>query len=203
MKIENHNRIKGVLFDFDGTLTLPGALDFHAIKHEMNCPLDLPILEFIQTQPPEDRTDLLNLLEKKEDAAARRSIPNKGAEPCLRALKQKGLPMGIITRNSLQSVQTGMENSHGLEVEDFHAVVTRADSRPKPHPEGVHQAAGQMGIIVRELLMIGDFRFDIIAGKAAGAQTVLLINGGKSVMASEDPEPDFVVKDLEEILTLL
>ena len=203
MKIENHNQIKGVLFDFDGTLTLPGALDFHAIKHEMNCPLDLPILEFIQTQALEDRSGLLHFLEKKEADAARRSIPNKGAEPCLQALKQKGLPMGIITRNSLKSVQTGMENFHFLEVVDFHAVITRADSRPKPHPDGVHQAAGQMGIIARELLMVGDFRFDIIAGKAAGAQTVLLTNGGESIMAPEDPEPDFVVGDLEEILKLL
>ena len=201
MKIEN--KIKGVLFDFDGTLTLPGALDFLAIKHEMNCPPDLPILEFIQTRPPEDRVGLLNLLETKEDEAARRAIPNKGAEPCIRALQQKGLPLGIITRNSLKSLQTGIENFPGLELEDFHAVVTRADSRPKPHPEGVHQAAGQMGITARELLMIGDFRFDIIAGKAAGAKTVLLTNGGESIMAPEDPEPDFVVGTLEEILFLI
>jgi hypothetical protein len=44
--------IKGVLFDFDGTLTMPGALDFPAIKREMGCPPDFPILEYLETVPP-------------------------------------------------------------------------------------------------------------------------------------------------------
>ncbi len=169
----------------------------------MNCPPDVPILEFIQAQPPEHRPALLDLLEKKEDDAARRSIPNRGAEPCLAALKEKGVHIGILTRNSLKSVHTGIGNFQGIEVEDFAAIITRADSRPKPHPHGVHQAADRMGIAAHELLMVGDFRFDIIAGKAAGALTVLLTNGGESVMAPEDPVPDHVVHNIEEILKLL
>jgi HAD superfamily hydrolase (TIGR01509 family) len=169
----------------------------------MNCPLDSPILEFIQSQPPESQPALLNLLEQKEDEAARRTIPNKGAEPCLAALKEKGMPMGILTRNSLKSLNTGMGNFQGIELADFSAVITRDDSRPKPHPEGIQRAAGQMGMAPRELLMVGDFRFDVMAGKAAGARTVLLTNGGESIMAPEDPEPDHVVRDLVEILFLL
>jgi len=50
---------------------------------------------------------------------------------------------------------------------------------------------------------VGDFRFDVMAGKAAGACTVLLTNGRSSVMAPGDPEPDFTVTCLEEILQLL
>jgi len=30
--------IKGVLFDFDGTLTIPGAIDFFDIKDSLGCP---------------------------------------------------------------------------------------------------------------------------------------------------------------------
>jgi hypothetical protein len=33
-----------VLFDFDGTLTHPGALDFAAIKREVGCPADRFVL---------------------------------------------------------------------------------------------------------------------------------------------------------------
>jgi len=44
-------QIKAVLFDFDGTLTKPGALDFNRIKSELGCPLDRPVLEFIQNLP--------------------------------------------------------------------------------------------------------------------------------------------------------
>ena len=42
-------RIRAVLFDFDGTLTLPGALDFSRIKRALNCPPDIPILEYIES----------------------------------------------------------------------------------------------------------------------------------------------------------
>ena len=45
--------MKGVLFDFDGTLTQPGAIDFLAIKREIGCPKDTAILEYIDLQPLE------------------------------------------------------------------------------------------------------------------------------------------------------
>ncbi|MFZ1983203.1 MAG: hypothetical protein WAU91_02250, partial [Desulfatitalea sp.] len=41
--------IRAILFDFDGTLTVPGALDFPAIKKDLGCPLDQALLEFIDT----------------------------------------------------------------------------------------------------------------------------------------------------------
>lgn len=195
--------MKGILFDLDGTLTRPGALDFPSIKAEINCPPDLPILEFIQTRPPGQRSRLLQVLEKREEEAALRSSPNKGAVRCLAALKERGIPMGILTRNSLQSVRSCIMNFHGIELTDFSAIITRADALPKPHPHGVHKAAMQMGIPVQELLLVGDFRFDIIAGQAAGARTVLLTNGGKGVMSPEDPDPDHVVGRLDMILELI
>ena len=40
-------RIDAVLFDFDGTLTRPGALDFSVIKRTIGCPDDVPVLEFM------------------------------------------------------------------------------------------------------------------------------------------------------------
>lgn len=195
--------MKGVLFDLDGTLTRPGALDFPSIKAEMNCPPDWPILEFIRTQPPEQRTRLLQVLDKREGEAALRSSPNKGAMRCLSALKERGIPMGILTRNSLRSVRSCMVNFHGIDLADFSAIIAREDSLPKPHPDGVHKAAMRMGIPVQELLLVGDFRFDIIAGKAAGARTVLLTNGGGSPMSPGDPTPDHVVGQLDMILKFI
>ena len=45
------NSIRAVLFDFDGTLTLPGSIDFAGIKKAIRCPGDAPILEFIECLP--------------------------------------------------------------------------------------------------------------------------------------------------------
>ena len=197
------NSIKGVLFDFDGTLTLPGALDFPAIKREINCPLHLPILEYLDTVPGELKPSLVKILEAREEKAAEESLPNIGAEKCLLTLRDKGVRLGIITRNSLPSVIRALEKFEAITLHDFAAVITRDDSLPKPHPQGVHKACERMGLAVSELMLVGDFRFDVIAGKAAGACTVLLTNGKPPPMVSGDPEPDYTVECLEEIVQLV
>ena len=81
--------IKGVLFDFDGTLTYPGALDFPAIKRQLGCPLDQPILEFIDTLPSVKRKEFMKALEAFEQEAAEISRPNEGAERVIVELKKK------------------------------------------------------------------------------------------------------------------
>jgi phosphoglycolate phosphatase-like HAD superfamily hydrolase len=60
-----------------------------------------------------------------------------------------------------------------------------------------------MGLMPAELLMVGDFRFDVIAGKRAGAATVLLNNDGRTVMAPGDPEPEYTISNLEEVVDII
>ena len=139
----------------------------------------------------------------REKEAAEGSFPNQGAEKCLSLLKQRGFPFGILTRNSRRSVFRGLEKFRGIRKQDFAAIITREDSLPKPHPDGVYQAAEGMGISTSELLVVGDFRFDIMAGNAAGAPTVLLTNGDRSVMAPGDAEPDYEVGSLKEIMKII
>jgi hydrogenase expression/formation protein HypE len=195
--------IKGVLFDFDGTLTVPGALNFPAIKRMLGCPLDHPILEFIASEPPDRQPRLVKILEEQEDLAAEASIPNRGAERCLQILKAREIPMAILTRSRLKPIATALERFEGVNINDFKAIITREMSLPKPHPDGVIQAAEQMGLSPRELLVVGDFSFDVISGRGAGAVTVLLTNGGESVMGPDDPQPDYIIAHLEELPALL
>ena len=142
--------IKGVLFDFDGTLTLPGALDFPAIKKALGCPLDQLILEFLESQPLDQQAGLMEILEEREDSAARASLPNRGAEGCLSALRKREIPIGILTRNRLKSVREALEKFEDITIDDFDAIITREVSLPKPHPDGVIKAAGQMGLSPEE-----------------------------------------------------
>ena len=195
--------VKGVLFDFDGTLTMPGALDFPAIKNAMGCPLDQLILEFVEAQPPDQQPRLMKILEEWEDRAARAALPNRGAEKCVCALRKKQVPVGVLTRNSLKSVKKALKKFKMVSIDDFDAIMTREMSLPKPHPEGVIKAAAKMGVSPEEVLVVGDFSFDIIAAKRAGAMAVLLTNGGESVMAPEDPQPDYTISCLEDLPDLL
>ena len=195
--------IQGVLFDFDGTLTRPGALDFPAIKRELGCPVETPILEYLDTLPSARRAKLMKILEEKEDDAAEFSQPNNGVEKCLSFLRNRHILFGILTRNSLRSVKKALLRFNATSIEDFAAIITRDVSLPKPNPDGVIEAARRMGIHPSRLLVVGDFRFDVMAGKAAGACTVLLTNGGKSSMAHGDPEPDYTSTNFEELIDII
>jgi HAD superfamily hydrolase (TIGR01509 family) len=195
--------IRAVLFDWDGTLTYPGSLDFPAIKRSLGCPPLVPILEYLETLPLEDRQRSMEILNKEEMKSARASRPNRGALECLRDFKKRALPMGILTRNSLRSVEEALARFDGFGVEDFASIITREACRPKPHPDGVLMGAKSMGVNPGELMVVGDFRFDVMAGKAAGAVTVLLTNGNPSPMLPEDPGPDHVIEHLDGLLSLL
>jgi hypothetical protein len=79
--IDRSYLIKAVLFDFDGTLSKPGTLDFPRLKKEIGCPPNHPVLEFIDGLPTRfERETSLSVLEQFEMAGAVRSEPNPGAE---------------------------------------------------------------------------------------------------------------------------
>ena len=65
-----------MLFDFDGTLTKPEALDFARLRALLGCPDGQPILEYIESLEPEpERLKAHHILDEFELAAARASVP--------------------------------------------------------------------------------------------------------------------------------
>ena len=173
---DTHPPIRAALFDFDGTLTLPGALDFPAIKKDLGCPPHQALLEFIDTIPEREwRRAAHERLAFFESQAARRSRPNAGAQELVAWLKQRRVAVAILTRNSRASVLCALENFNPLSAGSFDLIVTRDDPvAPKPSGEGVLFAARTLGVEPAAMLMVGDFIFDCQAGRAAGARTVLL-----------------------------
>ncbi|TES88838.1 MAG: HAD family phosphatase, partial [Desulfobacteraceae bacterium] len=136
-------RIKAVLFDFDGTLTKPGALDFPLLKETIGCPDDIPVLEFIEGLPtPLEREEILSVLERFEINAASNSEPNHGAEELIRYLRSKGLGIGIITRNSLLSIERTLQNFKNIDISDFDIIISRdTPVKIKPSGDGILMAA--------------------------------------------------------------
>jgi hydrogenase expression/formation protein HypE len=172
-------RVKAVLFDFDGTLTQPGAIDFKAVKQSIGCPPDQAILEFIGSIRDDVRqAEAGAVLHAMEMDAARRSRPNGGVDRLVGYLRERRVPIGIISRNSLASIETALRQFADLTLDDFDAVITRDDPvRPKPHPDGVLLAAKRFQVEPQALLVVGDFHFDMEAGRQAGALTALLDDG--------------------------
>jgi hydrogenase expression/formation protein HypE len=195
--------IRAVLFDFDGTLTRPGALDFTVIRKALGCPPEQPVLEFIDAIPDPDRRALCHEeLDRFEAAAAADSHPNEGAEDLIRYLREKDLKVGILSRNSRMAIDAAMENFTAVGPADFDAIISRDDDPPpKPDPGGILMAARDFGVRPSEILMVGDFVFDIEAGRNAGSPTVFLDNGTPA--GASEIEADFTISRLDDLKSII
>lgn len=200
-------RLRAVVFDFDGTLTRPGALDFPALKRRLGCPPDRYLLEWIAALPPGPRREAaFAALEEFELEGARASEPNPGAEDLVLWLRRQGLGLAVLTRNGAAAVAAAFERFPRLRAGDFDLVLTRDDGLPpKPAPDGVLHAARALGADPSEVLVVGDYGLDVEAGRAAGALTVLLTNGAPAAAHDVEAEgpgdaaADFVAASLSEV----
>ena len=186
---------RAVIFDMDGTLTRP-FLDFAAIRSAIGIPE--PLLENMLALPPgPDRERAFAVLDRFEEEAAELSELNDGARDVLEFLSSKEIPAGLVTRNSRRSTDRVLQK-HSLR---FEIVVTREDAPAKPRPEPLWLICEKLGVPPPDALMVGDFKFDIVAGRNAGTRTALLTNG-KTPAYLKEVSPDHVLARLEDLLRL-
>lgn len=204
--MEDDRVIRAVLFDFDGTLTKGSALDFRAIREDIGCPQGVSLLEYIEDLEPEARHKAAEKLAGYEREGASRSEPNDGALELLVFLRVRKIPCGILTRNSRESILSSMQNFPGGTLESFRVVICRDDDfEVKPSAAGVYHAAEVLGVKPHELVVIGDYLYDVQAGNRAGAVTVFLDAGENSSIPRTSEtygqavrEADYTVTDLHQ-----
>jgi len=161
--------IRGVVFDLDGTL-VDSQLDFDAMRREMELPPDQPILEALVRLEPRQAASCQAILHRHELAGADRATLLPGASELVAMLHTCSVRLAIATRNSRQIAAATLAK-HDLAIE---LVFTRDDGPVKPDPWAVHEACRQWDVAASDVVVIGDYRFDVECGRAAGAHTVLL-----------------------------
>jgi HAD superfamily hydrolase (TIGR01509 family) len=188
---------KAVIFDLDGTITQP-YFDFDAIRREIGLSRDSgPLLESMEKMTPQQRVEAERILHYHEERAVTESQLNSGAEQTLSALRAAGIHIGILTRNERENA-FAIARKHNLQ---FDAVIGREDGPVKPDAFGVLQLCRQFGVEPRETLLVGDYLFDLLSAKAAGAVAVLLANHNQAEEFAE--HADFCIKNLGEILEII
>lgn len=181
------NRIKAVLFDLDGTL-VSSYLDFARIRAEIQCPLDVDLLHYIEGLDPDQRRHAEAIVQRHEQADADRAETLPGVEKVLSSLDKMAIATGIVTRNARQTTQTKLRRT-GLRVSE---VITREDALPKPHPEALHKLCESWGLSPETCIYIGDYRYDIEAARNAGMLAGFYANGEVPDYARE---ADLVLQD--------
>lgn len=188
--------LRGVIFDLDGTL-VDSRLDFDAIRRDLGLPPGEPILEAIGRMPKGERREhSLRILRRHEMRGAQQATVMPGVAEFLAALSERGIPRGVLTRNSRESTEMTLKRL-GLTLSP---VMTRDDVPPKPDPTGLTAICEVWGVQPEEVVYIGDFLFDIQAGRNAGVRTMLYVPAGRPEYAAQ---ADFLAKNFRESLRIL
>jgi HAD superfamily hydrolase (TIGR01509 family) len=189
---------RAVIFDLDGTLTEP-VLDFDAIRAEIGLPEKVPILEYLDQLTVGERARAEAVMLRHERAAIAQATLADGCADLLGHLREREIPIAILTRNVREVVETFAR----MFTFQFHAVYTREDGPPKPSPAGALSLCRAMGVAPAHTLAVGDYKYDVMAGRDAGCRTVLVDREGLAAHELVDwGSPDLVVKSLRELLPL-
>lgn len=187
------------LFDMDGTLTV-AAHDFAAFKRAHGLPEDQAILESLALMPRAEAAAIHAALRDWETEIARESRPAEGAAELLEILRERRCALGVLTRNTREIAHLTLEAAglHGFF--DRRDVAGRDCAAPKPAPDGVLRQLSLWAAGPQQAVMVGDYVFDVFAGRAAGTATILVDGQGRF---GEVPQADVVVEGLTDIAALL
>ena len=166
------------VFDMDGTLTV-AAHDFDAIRAELGLPAGRPILEALAELSAGEAGPRRARLEAIERRLARAARPAPGAGALLGRLRGRGARLGVLTRNSLANARLTLVAAGLAGFFEETDVVTRDHGPPKPSPEGLLALLSRWGASPAQAMIVGDHRFDLEVGRAAGVRTVLVDPGGR------------------------
>jgi phosphoglycolate phosphatase len=211
-------RIKGVVFDLDGTLI--DSINCYLIA--FNGALGLKGLPIIT------RTQLLRFLNQgfnfeqmfndlgiradqgmvSEVRGYMHSIYLKnetdipllpGAAELLAELKTCGGKLGVATGRTVAG-DVRWRELRRLGVNQYlDVVVTGADARPKPAPDTLIECVRQLGLQPAECVMVGDSTVDIVAARQAGMPSLAVTTGVASRENLLVEKPLFVFDDLIQL----
>ncbi|KDP33349.1 hypothetical protein JCGZ_12898 [Jatropha curcas] len=218
MAISAKARLRGVVFDMDGTLTVP-VIDFAAMyksvlgedeyrRVKAENPSGIDILHHIESWSADKQRKALEIITDFERQGLDRLqimpvIYGAGAVELCGFLDSKKIRRGLITRNVMEAVDLFHLKSGMI----FSPALSREFRPYKPDPAPLLHICSMWEVQPNEVMMVGDsLKDDVACGKRAGAFTCLLDEKGRYSshdFTNLDLQPDFTVSSLAEIHSLL
>ena len=211
----------GILFDLDGTV-LDSAPDIQYVINEMRQEqgLDPLSVECVRPHVSGGHAVLLDLLRNEpllesEKKALKTELFGRyqqhhceymiffpGMEALLHHLHEQQIPWGIVTNRN-----TALTDK----VRDRHPILNKAScivsgdttAHPKPHPAPLLHACSLLNITPQSTVYIGDHSVDVIAGKAAGIKTLLMLFGYADPVEAAKWGADHIFSDAEALAAWL
>jgi HAD superfamily hydrolase (TIGR01509 family) len=184
--------LKGIIFDFDGTLInslSEAATSFHHaiaavgerprtiedIKKHFGRGADQILIQVLEDQE-KGRLAFEHYKEHQREAAPLVHL-HEGIAELLNKIMSEKVPTAIVTGRHTDDLEI-MIARHKIR-ERFIAIVCDNNvSNPKPHPDGLHLALEKMGLKPFEAMYVGDSPMDVLAALAAGCTAVAALWDG-------------------------
>jgi len=179
------------IFDLDGTLTV-AVHDFKAIKEALGIPPHADILGYLDALPPEESALLHSRLDSMERELSGKTAAADGARELLAMLAEDDCVIGVLTRNThaiarLTLQLTGLEDffpdASLTGLEDFFPeasyIIGRQEAAPKPDPAGALHLASLWNAVPDDIVLIGDYHYDLLCGRSIGAATIHVDTSGE------------------------
>lgn len=187
------------VFDMDGTLTL-GIHDFEAIRETLELPIGSPILESLRQLPPEVAAVKHQQLREIELEIARKATAQPGAHQLLECLLEQEKSIGILTRNGKDIAHETLNACGLMDFFEPTQVLSRDCHVPKPEPDGILALLETWALPPTAAVMVGDYKFDLMAGQRAGTATVYIDTTGEFIWSEY---ADYGVRSLQSVVDWL
>ncbi|GJS26531.1 haloacid dehalogenase-like hydrolase domain-containing protein [Tanacetum coccineum] len=208
-------KLKGIVFDMDGTLTVP-VIDFQAmyksvlgedeyfrIKKSRPPSGGIDILHLIENWTPDKQLKAYQVIADYEQQGMDKLQIMPGAAELCGFLNSRNIRRGLITRN----VKLAVDLFHERFGMSFSPALSREFRPYKPDPGPLLHICSTWGVKPNEVMMIGDsLKDDVACGKRAGAFACLLDETGRydsPEYANVEHKPDYKISSLAQVQSML
>ena len=211
-----NSKITTLLFDLDGTLINTNELIMASFtetlnhyypgvysKEEIIAFNGPPLIDTFTAIDPE-RAEELTAFYRKHNLANHDALVTEfdGVYETVRALKESGYKLAIVTTKKRDIVEKGMALT---KLDRFFDVVVTIDDveKAKPDPEPVERALALLGSEPAEAVMVGDNYHDILSGQNAGTKTAGVAWSAKGREYLAGFSPDYMLETMADLFDIL
>ncbi len=212
------NNIKLAVFDLDGTLLQSRDTIWHASMRSfehLGMKVDFPLKELEKRIGAHfqdifddlgivvpDLEEYIEIYKGYYMEFMDKTVYYPGAREAIGTLREAGIKTAILTTKAQNQVTRIMDY---LGDSDLFEIIMgrRPGMKIKPDPEPLLFIARELNVPVSNTVMIGDSEFDINCGKNAGAATIAVSYGYRSIEVIKDAAPDFICDAASQISELI
>ncbi|MBS3124387.1 HAD family phosphatase [Candidatus Woesearchaeota archaeon] len=208
-------KLKGILFDLDGTLIKSMEFHYEAWKAAMAdfgvvitgddyYPLEgmntLEIAKKFCREHGLEESHSHTIVKKKEQYYLNSGLSNfyEGVDELITSFYSKGILLGIVTASDYQSMQKLMPASF---LSKFKTIIDgKQTSRGKPFPDPYLKGLENLGITKEECVVIENAPLGVKSAKNAGIYCVGICS---TVSKEKLREADLVIENISKLITLM